>query len=161
MSSLDEAYSAMRGHASMPNACPFQTQADDLANRIITEENQYEFTFWALSLKPPSIDDESFNMLLSLSIPQWIASKSQTWIVAYTPVIDSAREQAAAVEQFSAHKSDHQQENIKISSCPNPIEAKPKSIRPTDPAERRALFASVYEKRLNKNYKKKKSKPHL
>ena len=151
MSSLDEAYPDT---TFMEDVSPRETHIDDLASQVITEDNQYEFTFWALSLKPPSIDEESFNMLLSLSIPQWIETKTQTWIVAYTTIIDAAREQSAAVERFSVMKSNpaNEHENVKMS------QPKEKNIRPTDPVERRTLFASVYEKRLNRKYKKKTGK---
>jgi len=93
----------------------------------VTEENQYEFMIWALSLKPPSLDPLDFQTVLGANIPAWIRETHVSWIFAYSFTLDTFKGQARLEKEVQAA-----------------------NIRPTDPEEKRRLFAACFDEKFNK-----------
>ena len=93
----------------------------------VTEKNQYEFMIWALSLKPPSIDALAFQTVLGANVQGWIDDTHVPWIFAYSSTIDTFKCQPKLEKQVQSA-----------------------NIRPTDPEERRRLFAARFDEKFKK-----------
>jgi len=93
----------------------------------ITEDNQYEFIIWALSLKPPSIDPVAFQMVLGANVPKWIEETHVPWIFAYSSTLDTFKGQPRIEKE------------VRVAN-----------LRPTDPEEKRRLFAACFDEKFKK-----------
>ena len=93
----------------------------------ISEDNQYEFMIWALSLLPPSMDPVAFQMVLGANVPNWIEEANNSWIFAYSSTLDTFKGQSKIEKEVQVA-----------------------NLRPTDPEERRRLFASRFDNKFGK-----------
>jgi len=100
-------------------------------HKKITNENQYDFMFWCMDLKPPSIDGEIFSQLLNSNIENFI-EKNCAWQYGYTLTFDMIKNQNDV------------RENIKIEEERKKLE----KIKPNSREERAKLFAKAALKRM-------------
>ena len=75
----------------------------------ITLENQYEFMFWCMDLKPPSIDGEIFSQLIRSNINHFI-EKNCTWQYGYTLTFDMIKNQNNVQENIKIEEQRKQEE---------------------------------------------------
>ena len=114
----------------------------------ITEENQFDFMFWCMELKPPSIDGEIFSQLLNSNISELI-EKNSVWQYGYTYTLDMFKTQNNVRENI-LEEEQRKEEFIKMENERKRIE----KMKPTSREERRKLFAEVALKRMQPKNKK-------
>lgn len=117
----------------------------------ITKENQFEFLFWCMEIKPPSIDGETFSLLLNSNI-DYLIEQNCTWTYGYTLTFDMFKNQNDVRENIKI------EEQIKIETIRlNEERKKLEKIKPKSREERAKLFAEAASKRMlpkNKKIKK-------
>lgn len=116
----------------------------------ITEDNQFEFMFWCMDLKPPSIDCEMFSQLLNSNIENFI-EKNCEWQYGYTLTFDMIKNQNNVEENIKIEE-EKKLETIRLDEKIKKLE----KMKPNSREERAKLFATAASKRMfNKKGKKK------
>lgn len=105
----------------------------------ITQENQYEFLFWAFERKPENIEADMFTQLLNSQLPELIKNE-ETWEVGFTNIMD------LFIMQSKMLTSTKSQE---------PVIPQKKNVKPASREERAKLFAEAATKRYDKKFQKK------
>tara|TARA_X000000368_G_C22623942_1_gene533509 strand:- start:93 stop:497 length:405 start_codon:yes stop_codon:yes gene_type:complete len=117
----------------------------------ITKENQYDFMFWCMDLKPPSIDGETFSLLLKSNI-NYLIEKNCVWQYGYTYTFDMFMTQNN-VRKDILEEEERKIEIIKLEKERKRLE----KLKPISREERAKLFAEAASKRIlpqNKKIKK-------
>jgi len=116
----------------------------------VTEDNQFEFMFWCMDLKPPSIDGEIFSQLLNSNIENFI-EKNCAWQYGYTLTFDMIKNQNDVEENIKIEE-EKKLETIRLDEEIKKLE----KMKPNSREERAKLFAKAASKRMfNKKGKKK------
>ena len=114
----------------------------------ITKENQFDFLFWCMDLKSPSIDGEMFSQLLRSNFNNFI-EQNCTWTYGYTLTFDMFKNQNDVRQNIKIEEQ--RKQDIKIKKDIN------EKIKPNNREERAKLFAEAASKRMlpkNKKIKK-------
>jgi len=108
----------------------------------ITEDNQFEFMFWCMDLKPPSIDGEMFSQLLNSNIENFI-EKNCAWQYGYTLTFDMIKNQNDVAENIKIEE-ERKLETIRLDEEIKKLE----KMKPNSREERAKLFAEAASKRM-------------
>ena len=117
----------------------------------ITEDNQFEFMFWCMDLKPPSIDCEMFSQLLNSNIENFI-EKNCEWQYGYTLTFDMIKNQNDVAENIKIEE-ERKLETIRLDEEIKKLE----KMKPNGREERAKLFAKAASKRMYTGNNKKKA----
>jgi len=108
----------------------------------VTEDNQFEFMFWCMDLKPPSIDGEIFSQLLNSNIENFI-EKNCAWQYGYTLTFDMIKNQNDVEENIKIEE-ERKLETIRLDEEIKKLE----KMKPNSREERAKLFAEAASKRM-------------
>jgi hypothetical protein len=113
----------------------------------LTEDNQYDFLFWCMDLKPPSIDGELFSSILNSNLQNLIKQNCH-WQYGYTITLDMIKGQNDVEKNIKSGQSKKKEKEKELQ-----FELK---MKPQSREERAKLFSEAASKR---KYQKSK-KPH-
>lgn len=117
----------------------------------ITEENQFDFMFWCMDLKPPSIDGEIFSQLLNSNIENFI-EKNCAWQYGYTLTFDMIKNQNDVHENIKIEE-ERKLETIRLDEKIKKLE----KMKPNSREGKAKLFAEAASKRMFNTKGKKKA----
>lgn len=118
----------------------------------ITMENQFDFMFWCMELKPPYIDGEIFSQLLNSNIENFI-EKNCAWQYGYTLTFDMIKNQNDVQENIKIEE-EKKIETIRLDKEMKKLE----KMKPKSREERAKLFAKAASKRMYPEINKKGTK---
>jgi len=107
----------------------------------LTAENQYDFLFWCMDLKPPSIDGELFSSILNSNLQNLIKENCH-WQYGYTITLDMIKGQLDVEENIKLGQRKKKEQEEKEQQLQLELKIKPQSRE-----ERAKLFSTAASKR--------------